>query len=84
MFDGISSSDSAIKVLQLHDKEQTKEMKVSSATLNTKQRQDTDSIPGLAQWVKDLALLLLWHGSQLQLRSDPWPGNSMCRGEANK
>ena len=27
------------------------------------------SIPGLAQWVKDLALLLLWHGF------DSWPGN---------
>ena len=27
------------------------------------------SIPGLAQWVKDPALLWLWCGSQTQLRS---------------
>ena len=27
----------------------------------------TGSIPGPAQWVKDLALLQLWHRSQLQL-----------------
>ena len=36
------------------------------------------SIPSLAQWVKDPALLQLqlrWH---LQLGSDPWPGNSIC------
>ena len=34
------------------------------------------SIPILAQWVKDLvALLQLWHRSQLWLRLDPWPGN---------
>ena len=26
-----------------------------------------------AQWVKDLVLLQLWHRSQLQLGSDPWP-----------
>ena len=36
------------------------------------------SIPGLAQWVKDLALLQLRLGSQLQLGSDPWQGTSMC------
>ena len=35
----------------------------------------TSSIPGLAQWVKDLELLPLWWRSQLQLRFDPWPGN---------
>ena len=29
----------------------------------------------MAQWVKDLALSLLWRRSQLQLRSTPWPGN---------
>ena len=36
--------------------------------------------PGPAQWVKDPAL------PQLQLGSDPWPGNSMCHvhGAAKK
>ena len=40
--------------------------------------------PGLAQGVKDLALLQLGLGSQLQLRSDPWLGNSICHGLAKK
>ena len=31
-----------------------------------------------AQWVKDPALLQLWLKSQLRLRSDPWPRNSIC------
>ena len=31
----------------------------------------------MAQWARDLALPQQ-HGSQLQLRSDPWPGNSTC------
>ena len=35
----------------------------------------TSSIPSPAQWVKDLALLHLWHSLQLQLRFDPWSGN---------
>ena len=35
-----------------------------------------DSVPGLAQQVKDLTLLQLWYRSQLQLGFDPWPGNS--------
>ena len=35
-------------------------------------------IPGLAQWVKDPASL------QLQLRSDPWPRNSICCSLAKK
>ena len=30
-------------------------------------------IPGPAQWVKDPALLQLWHRSQKQLRFHPWP-----------
>ena len=30
---------------------------------------DVGLIPGLAQWVKDLALLELWYRSQTQLRS---------------
>ena len=32
-------------------------------------------IPGLTQWVKDLALSLLGLGSMLRLRFDSWPGN---------
>ena len=31
------------------------------------------TIPGSAQWVRDLALPQLWHGSQLWLTSDPCP-----------
>ena len=34
--------------------------------------------------VKDLALPQLWLWSQLQLRSDPWPGSSICHGIDNK
>ena len=36
------------------------------------------SIPGWAQYVKDPVLLKLWCRLQLQLGSDPWPGNSIC------
>ena len=43
---------------------------------------DTGSIPGLAQWVKDLVLLQL--RSKLPLGSDPWSGNSICFGVAKK
>ena len=39
---------------------------------------DTVLIPSLAQWIKDPALLQQWHRLQLQLGSDPWPGNSIC------
>ena len=38
----------------------------------------TGSIPGPAQWVKDLALLQLRLWSQLHFGSDSWPGNSIC------
>ena len=31
--------------------------------------------PSPAQWVKDPALLQLWHRSQLWLEINPWPGN---------
>ena len=50
----------------------------------TLQCQDTGSIPGLIQWVKDLALLQLQHRSQPWLRSDPWLGNYMGCGVAKK
>lgn len=50
----------------------------------TLQCQDTGSIPGLIQWVKDLALLQLQHRSQPWFRSDPWPGNYMCCGVAKR
>ena len=46
--------------------------------------EDVGSIPGLALWGKGLALLQLWRRSQLWLRSDPWPGNSICEKEKNK
>ena len=36
------------------------------------------------QWVKDLPLSQLRLRSQLQLRSDPWPGNSICLQVAKK
>ena len=32
----------------------------------------------MAQWVKDLALSLLWR------RLDPWPGNFICHGHSQK
>ena len=35
----------------------------------------TGSIPHPLQWVKDLALLQLWHRSKLQLRFIHWPRN---------
>ena len=34
--------------------------------------------------LKDLALPLLRHRSQLQLGSDPWPENSICHRAAKK
>ena len=40
------------------------------------------SIPGPAQWAKDLELLQLW--CRLQLRFSPWPGNSICLGAAKQ
>ena len=40
----------------------------------------TDSIPGLAQWVKDLALPQLWLRLRQTLGTDPWPQNSYAAG----
>ena len=47
---------------------------------------DTGSIPGPAQWVKDLALLQLHLQLRLTLllRYDPWPGSSIYHGVAKK
>ena len=45
---------------------------------------DAVSIPSLAQWVKVLVLPQLWLKSQLRLRYDPWPRNSICHGAAKK
>ena len=45
---------------------------------------DTGSILGPAQWLKDLALLQLWHKLQLWLESDPWSRNSIWCGAAKK
>jgi len=46
---------------------------------------DADSIPSLAQRVKDPALPQLQYRLQLRLRSHPWPRNSICfRAEKNE
>ena len=47
-------------------------------------QRDLDSIPGPAQWVKDLALLPLWCRSYLRLGSDPFPGTPSALGWPRK
>ena len=48
------------------------------------QCQDTDLIPGPAQWVKGSRLLQLRYWSPLLLRSGPWSGNFVCLRVAKK
>ena len=50
---------------------------------------DTSALPGQRfppqaqhSGLKDQALPQLWRRSQMQLRSDPWPRNSICHGVA--
>ena len=40
------------------------------------------SIPGPVQWMKDPALLQLWHKVQLQLGFNHWPGNVCMHGDS--
>ena len=48
------------------------------------QHQDTGSIPGLHSGLKDPVWPELLRRSQLGLKSDPWPENSICLGAAKK
>ena len=43
------------------------------------QRQDARPSTAWHIRLKDPALLRLWRGPHLWLRSDPWPGNPICR-----
>ena len=43
---------------------------------------DEDLIPGSAQCINNLALAQLQLKSRLQLKTDPWPGSSICCGMA--
>ena len=52
--------------------------------VRTWQCEHVGSIPSLAQWVKDLAVLQMYHRLQLQLRFDPWPVNTFAMGKEKK
>ena len=45
---------------------------------------EVGAVAGLHSGLQDLALPQLWRRSQLWLRSDPWPGNPICRKVAKK
>ena len=47
-------------------------------------QQDQQHLGSAGMQVQSLALPQLWHRSQLRLRSDHWPGNSICHGAAKK
>ena len=44
----------------------------------------SSGIPSPVQWVKDLEWPQLWFMLQLRIRSDPWPGISICNREPKK
>ena len=46
----------------------------TTGSVTSWERWDAGLIPGLAQWIKDPELLPLRSRSQLQLGSNPWPG----------
>ena len=73
------------KLINVHKNEATRSSHCHAMGLAASwEHWDKGSIPGLAQWVKDLALLQLQLRLKLWLRSDPWPRNSICHKGAKK